>query len=192
MATHSSTLVWKIPWTGAWQGAVHGITKSWTLTERLHFHFSLFTFMHWRRKSQSTPVFLPGESQGRESLVGCHLWGHTELDTTEATQQQQQHTYVPSLLKLPPTSHHIPPLQVVTEHQFEFPESYSKSHWLSILYVAIYMFPCCCLHLPRPLLPPLCPQVCSLCLRLQLLPCRQVHRYQLPRFHTYTLTSSNS
>ena len=37
-----------------------------------------------------TPVFLPGESQGRESLVGCRLWGHTESDTTEATQQQQQ------------------------------------------------------------------------------------------------------
>ena len=30
-------------------------------------------------------VFLPGESQGRGSLVGCRLWGHTELDTTEAT-----------------------------------------------------------------------------------------------------------
>ena len=35
---------------------------------------SLFTFMHWRRKWQSTPVFLPGESQGRGSLVGCGLW----------------------------------------------------------------------------------------------------------------------
>ena len=31
------------------------------------------------------PVFLPGESQGRGSLVGCRLWGHTESDTTEAT-----------------------------------------------------------------------------------------------------------
>jgi len=44
---------------------------------------SLFTFMRWRRKWQPTPVFLPGESQGWQSLVGCHLWGHTELDTTE-------------------------------------------------------------------------------------------------------------
>ena len=55
-----------------------------------------FTFMHWRRKWQPTPVFLPGESQGRGSLVG-HLWGHRESDTTEETeQQQQQHmsTYV--------------------------------------------------------------------------------------------------
>ena len=46
--------------------------------------------MHWRRKWQPTPVFLPGESQGRGSLVGCHLWGCTELNTTEATWQQQQ------------------------------------------------------------------------------------------------------
>ena len=46
---------------------------------------SLFTFMHWRRKWQPTPVFLPGESQGRGSLVGCHLWGRTESDMTEVT-----------------------------------------------------------------------------------------------------------
>ena len=41
--------------------------------------------MHWRRKWQPTPVFLPGESQGQGSLVGCRLWGHTESDTTEVT-----------------------------------------------------------------------------------------------------------
>ena len=46
---------------------------------------SLFIFIHWRRKWQPTPVFLPGESQGRGSLVGCCLWGRTESDATEAT-----------------------------------------------------------------------------------------------------------
>ena len=46
--------------------------------------------MHWRRKWQPTPVLLPGESQGRGSLVGCRLRGLTESDTTEATYQQQQ------------------------------------------------------------------------------------------------------
>ena len=45
----------------------------------------VFTFMHWRRKWQPTPAFLPGESQGRGSLVGCHLRGRTEWDLTEAT-----------------------------------------------------------------------------------------------------------
>ena len=39
----------------------------------------------WRRKWQPTPVFLPGESQEWGSLLGCSLWGRTELDTTEAT-----------------------------------------------------------------------------------------------------------
>ena len=43
----------------------------------------------WRRQWQPTPVFLPGESQGQGSLVGCRLWGRTEWDTSEATQQQQ-------------------------------------------------------------------------------------------------------
>ena len=52
---------------------------------------SLFTFMRWRRKWQPTPVFLPGESQGRGSLVGCRPLGRTESDTTEVTWQQQQH-----------------------------------------------------------------------------------------------------
>ena len=44
------------------------------------FYFSVIFFSRvscWRRKWQPTPVFLPGESQGRGSLVGCHLWGHT-------------------------------------------------------------------------------------------------------------------
>ena len=39
--------------------------------------------MHWRRKWQPTPVFLPGESQGRGSLIGCCLWGRTELDWSD-------------------------------------------------------------------------------------------------------------
>ena len=46
-----------------------------------------------RRKWQPTPVFLPGEFQGQRSLVGCRLWSRTELDTTEATYQQQQHSF---------------------------------------------------------------------------------------------------
>ena len=63
---------------GSWWAAVYGVAKSQT-------RLSDFTFMHWRRKWQPTPVFLPGVSQGRQSLVGCRLWGRTESDTTEAT-----------------------------------------------------------------------------------------------------------
>ena len=65
---------------GAWWAVVHGVAKS-----RTRLSDFTFTFMHWRRKWQPTPVFLPGESQGRKSLVGCRLWGRTESDTTEAT-----------------------------------------------------------------------------------------------------------
>ena len=57
--------------------------------------------MHWRRKWQPTPVFLPGESQGRGSLVGCRLWGRTESDTTEATWQQQQFSVIMVSVCLP-------------------------------------------------------------------------------------------
>ena len=73
MAPHSSTLAWKIPWmeepgrlqsTGSRRVGHDWVTSLW-----------LFTFIHWRRKWQPTPVFLPGESQGRGSLVGCRLWG---------------------------------------------------------------------------------------------------------------------
>ena len=72
---------------GAWWTAVHGVSKSWTRLSDFTFTFHSH---HWRRKWQPTPVLLPGESQGRGSLVGPHLWGRTESDSTEATQQQQQ------------------------------------------------------------------------------------------------------
>ena len=65
MTPHSSTLAWKIPWTegpGRLQsmGSL-GVGQDWATS------LSLFTFMHWRRKWQPTPVFLPGESRGRRA-----------------------------------------------------------------------------------------------------------------------------
>ena len=76
MATHSSTLAW-IPWAeepGGLQsmGSLR-VGHDWVTS------LSLFTFMHWRRKWQPTPVFLPGESQWWGSLVGCRLWGRTRV-----------------------------------------------------------------------------------------------------------------
>ena len=79
MAPHSSALAWKIPWTeepGRLQsiGSLR-IRQDWATS------LSLFTSMRWRRQWQPTPAFLPGESQGRGSLVlphqpgGCRLWG---------------------------------------------------------------------------------------------------------------------
>ena len=66
---------------GAWWAAVHGVTKSQTRLSNFTFTFHFHALETW----QPTPVFLPGESQGRGSLAGCRIWDHTELDMTEAT-----------------------------------------------------------------------------------------------------------
>ena len=82
MAPHSSTLAWKIPWTGEPGGLLS--MGSHRVGQDCATSLSLFTFMHCRRKWQPTPAFLPGEPQGQGSLVGCRLWGRTESDMTEA------------------------------------------------------------------------------------------------------------
>ena len=78
MAPRSSALAWRVPWTkepgGLQSTGSLGVGHDWVTS------LSLFTFLLWRRKWQPTPVFLPGESQGWGSLVGCHLWGCTESD----------------------------------------------------------------------------------------------------------------
>ena len=83
MTSHCSTLAWKIPWMEE-PGRLQSI-GSLRVGHDGATSLSLSTFMPLRRKWQPTPVFLPGESQGRGSLVGCRLWGRTESDTTEAT-----------------------------------------------------------------------------------------------------------
>ena len=77
------TLAWKIPWMEE-----PGRLRSTGLLRVGHdweISLSLFTFMHWGKKWQPTPVLLPGESQGWGSLVGWHLWGCPESDTTDVT-----------------------------------------------------------------------------------------------------------
>ena len=67
---------------GAWWAAVHGVVKSRTRLSDFPFTFHF----HALEKEMATPpAFLPGESQEWGSLVGCRLWGRTELDTTEVT-----------------------------------------------------------------------------------------------------------
>ena len=103
MATHCSSFAWKIPWTEE-PGGLHSMGSQrvghyWVIS------LSLFTFMRWRRKWQPTPEFLPGESQGRRSLVGCpsmgsHRVGHDWSDlaaTAEASGSHQQVSLFPFL-----------------------------------------------------------------------------------------------
>ena len=78
MAPHCSTLAWKIPWVkepGRLQSmGSRRVGHDWATS------LSLFTFMHWRRKWQPTPVFVPGESQGRGILVAA-VYGVTQTRT---------------------------------------------------------------------------------------------------------------
>ena len=96
MATHSSTLAWEIPWTEEPRRlqsmGLLRVGHDWATS------LSLFTFIHWRRKWQPTPVFLPGESQGQRSLVvGSHRIGHDWCDLAAAAAaytHTHTHTYI--------------------------------------------------------------------------------------------------
>ena len=107
MATHSSTLAWKIPWMeepGRLQsmGSL-GVGHNWATS------LSLFTFMHWRRKWQPTSVFLPGESQGRgkpgELLsMGLHRVRHDWSDLAAAAALSFRASLVAQWVKNPPAN----------------------------------------------------------------------------------------
>ena len=136
MASHSSTLAWKIPWT-------EGPGRLQSMESLSQIQLSDFTFtFHFHalgRKWQPPPVFLPGESQGRGSLVGCRLWGRTELDTTEATQQQQQQQQPTASLSYP-----IFAIYFFFIFQSAFsPPAIVKSLFLSFVLSFIYLFIFC-------------------------------------------------
>ena len=78
MAPHSSTLSWKIPWMEE-PGRLQSM-GSWRVGQDCVTSLSLFTFMHWRRKWQPTPVFLPGESHGWEAWWAA-VYGVTQIWT---------------------------------------------------------------------------------------------------------------
>ena len=86
MAPHSSTHAWEMPWTEE-PGRLQSI-GSWRVRHNWVTLLSLFTFMHWRRKWQPTPVFLPGESKGWEPgglpSMGSHRVGHDWCDLAAA------------------------------------------------------------------------------------------------------------
>ena len=98
VAPHSSTLAWKIPGTGEPGGlqsmGLLGVGHDWVTS------LSLFTFMHWRRKWQPIPVFLPGESQGRGSLVYGVSQSRTRLKRLSSSSSKRNPTelYCPSAM----------------------------------------------------------------------------------------------
>ena len=96
MATHSSILAWKIPWMeepgGLQSMGLQRVGHNWAVS------LSLFTCMHWRRKWQPTPVFLPGESQGRGAWWTA-VYGVAQSQTRLKLQQEQDvYTFQSSIL----------------------------------------------------------------------------------------------
>ena len=93
MATHSSTLAWKLPWLEE----PGGLQSMGLLRVRHNWATSLFTFMHRRRKWQPTPMFLPGESQGWGSWWAAvygvaQSWTWLKRLSSKETSQQRRHT----------------------------------------------------------------------------------------------------
>ena len=72
---------------GAWWAAVHGVAEGWTQLSDFTFTFH---FDALEKAMAPHSSVLAWRIPGRGSLVGCHLWGRTESDTAEVTQQQQQ------------------------------------------------------------------------------------------------------
>ena len=70
---------------GAWKAAVHGVAGGQTRLSNLAFTFHFHALEKEMATHSRTQVFLPGESQGWRSLMGCPLWDRTESDKTEAT-----------------------------------------------------------------------------------------------------------
>ena len=121
MASHSSTLAWKIPWMeepgGLQSMGLLRVGHDWATS------LSLFTFMHWRRKWQPTPVFLPWESQGRWSLVGSRLWGCTE---SRLKWLSSMCIYICVCVHIYAFSDYFP-LKIIIRYWVELPVLYSKS-----------------------------------------------------------------
>ena len=91
-ATHSSTLAWKIPWTGepSRLRTVHGVTKSWTQLSNFTFSFFLRSNAFLRREDRR---------QGEETHKGRwprvdrgRTWGWSsyKLRNTKATSRRQR------------------------------------------------------------------------------------------------------
>ena len=124
MAPHSSTLAWKIPWPeepGRLQSmGLLRVRHNWVTS------LSLFTFMHWRRKWQPTPVFLPRESQGWGSLVGCRLWVTQDrtrlkqLSSSSSSSPTQEDLFI-SCYVCAIVSYSLRPHELVAPRPWDFP-----------------------------------------------------------------------
>ena len=165
MAAHSSILAWKISWTKE-LGRLQSMGSQSQI--QLNDFTFIFTFMHWRRKWQPTPVFLPGESQGRGSLVGCCLlilfFNFTILYWFCHMSTCIRHRY--THVSHPEPSSLLPPRTIPLGRPSAPAPSiwYGASNldWQLVSYMILYMFQC---HSPKwshPLPLPQSPKDCSI------------------------------
>ena len=141
---HSSTLAWKIPWMeepGRLQSmGSQRVGHDWATS------LSLFTFMHWRRKWQPTPVFLPGESLGWGSLVSCRrtgcrrtgTWGRTESDTLKrlSSSSSRGFTWPPYLKSHPPCLPNLSSCSAIFPIALSPPNTWNLCFMISVLFVS--------------------------------------------------------
>ena len=120
MAPHSSTLAWKIPRVeepgGLQSMGLLGVGHDWATS------LSLFTFMHWRRKWQPTPVLLPGESQGRGAWWAAVSGAAQSRARLKRLSSGSSHTYTCIHF-----SADAPPIPAATSHWAEFHVLFSRS-----------------------------------------------------------------
>ena len=123
MAPHSSTLAWKIPWMeepGRLQSmGSRRVRHNWVTS------LSLFTFMHWRKKWQPTPVSLPGETLDRGAW--CYRpWGRKRVGHDSSSKQEQQQVV---------NIHFLNKISVIIASDFSF------SVWLNVFSFSMIFFP---------------------------------------------------
>ena len=148
-------------------------------------------------RRQPTRLPRPWDSPGKNTGVGCHfLLQFLKVKSKSEAAQSCPTLSNPMDCGLPGSSVHgifqakvlewLPLPRLSQSTSLSSLSHTENSHWLSVLHMAVYILPCSSLHLSHPVLPPLCPQLCSLSTSL-LLPCKLVHQYHLSRFHIYAL-----
>ena len=132
-APNSSTLAWKIPWMeepgGLLSMGLHRVGHDWESS------LSLFTFMHWRRKWQPTPVFLTGWAAVYGVAQSQTRLKRLSSSSSTAKWIRHAYTYIASLLD-------FLPIHVTTEHWVESPVLYNRLSLVSILYIVSIMYIC--------------------------------------------------
>ena len=142
MATHSSTLAWKFSWMekpGRLQSMGSGrVRHDWATS------LWLFTFMHWRRKWQPTPVFLPGESQGGGEPGGLPSMGPHRVrhDWCNSAAAAAVAVCIGFNLSMP---HHLSPLVALSLFSmsvslFLFHKWVCLYHWLNSIYKQYHIY----------------------------------------------------